>query len=39
MAGSALGFEANWVGVNQVLAVRTSPMGESKMPLTRATLA
>ncbi len=39
MAGSAIGFEANWVGVSQVLAVKTSPMGESKMPLTRATFA
>ncbi|MEO7588589.1 MAG: class I SAM-dependent methyltransferase, partial [Arachnia sp.] len=39
MAGSALGFEANWVGVSQVLAVRTPPTGESMMPPTRATFA
>ncbi|MDO5737506.1 MAG: class I SAM-dependent methyltransferase, partial [Propionibacteriaceae bacterium] len=39
MAGSAVGFEANWVGVSQVLAVRTPPSGQSKMPLTRRTFA
>ncbi len=39
MAGSALSFEANRVGVNQVLAVRTPPTGESRMPLTRASFA
>ncbi|MDN5790287.1 MAG: class I SAM-dependent methyltransferase [Micrococcales bacterium] len=39
MAGSALAFEANRIGVNQVLAVKTPPQGESKMPLTRATFA
>ncbi len=39
MAGSALGFKSNWVGVSQVLAVKTSPTGESRMPLTRAKFA
>lgn len=39
MAGCALAFEANRTGVNQVLAVKTPPMGDSKMPLTRATIA
>lgn len=39
MAGSALSFEANRVGVNQVLAVRTPPTGESGMPLIRTLLA
>ena len=39
MAGSALAFEANRIGVNQVLAVRTPPLGDSMMPLTRATFA
>ena len=38
MAGSALGFEANRLGVNQVLAVRPDPLGGSRMPLTRASL-
>ena len=38
MAGSALGFEANRLGVNQVLAVRPDPRGGSRMPLTRASL-
>lgn len=39
MAGSALAFEANRIGINQVLAVRTSPTGESGMPPTRRTFA
>ena len=38
MAGSALGFEANRLGVNQVLAVRPDPRGASGMPRTRASL-
>ncbi|EWT00400.1 cyclopropane-fatty-acyl-phospholipid synthase [Intrasporangium oryzae NRRL B-24470] len=38
MAGSALAFEANRIGVNQVLAVRPERAGRSGMPLTRATL-
>jgi cyclopropane-fatty-acyl-phospholipid synthase len=37
MAGSALAFEANRIGVNQVLAVKTGPRGTSGMPRTRAT--
>jgi cyclopropane-fatty-acyl-phospholipid synthase len=36
MAGSALSFEANRIGVNQVLAVRVGPAGRSGMPATRA---
>ena len=36
MAGSALAFEANRLGVNQVLAVRTGPHGTSAMPRTRS---
>lgn len=36
LAGSALAFEANRTGVNQVLAVRTATSGQSRMPLTRA---
>jgi cyclopropane-fatty-acyl-phospholipid synthase len=35
MAGSALAFESNRIGVNQVLAVRTAPRGASAMPRTR----
>jgi cyclopropane-fatty-acyl-phospholipid synthase len=35
MAGSALSFEANRIGVNQVLAVRPGPGGASGMPRTR----
>ena len=35
MAGSALAFEANRLGVNQVLATKTSPRGISGMPRTR----
>jgi len=38
MAGSALGFEANRLGVNQVLAVRPDLRGFSGMPRTRASL-
>jgi cyclopropane-fatty-acyl-phospholipid synthase len=36
MAGSALAFEDNRIGVNQVLAVRPSPRGLSGMPRARA---
>ena len=36
IAGSALAFQANRIGVNQVLAVRTSPRGHSAMPAVRA---
>ncbi|MDQ6851953.1 MAG: cyclopropane-fatty-acyl-phospholipid synthase family protein [Actinomycetota bacterium] len=35
MAGSALGFEANRIGVNQVLAVKPDGRGRSGMPRTR----
>jgi cyclopropane-fatty-acyl-phospholipid synthase len=35
MAGSALGFEGNRLGVNQVLAVRPGERGTSGMPPTR----
>ncbi|NJP46262.1 SAM-dependent methyltransferase [Actinacidiphila epipremni] len=35
MAASALSFERNRIGVNQVLAVRTDPDGASGMPRTR----
>ncbi len=38
MAGSALAFEANRIGVNQVLAVKPGVRGRSGMPLTRAQL-
>jgi cyclopropane-fatty-acyl-phospholipid synthase len=38
MAGSALGFEANRIGVNQVLAVRPDGRGLSGMPRTRTSL-
>jgi cyclopropane-fatty-acyl-phospholipid synthase len=38
MAGSALAFEANRIGVNQVLAVRPGPHGTSGMPRTRRDL-
>jgi cyclopropane-fatty-acyl-phospholipid synthase len=38
MAGSALGFEGNRIGVNQVLAVRPHVRGVSGMPRTRASL-
>ena len=36
MAGSALAFEGNRIGVNQVLAVRPDPRGASGVPRTRA---
>jgi cyclopropane-fatty-acyl-phospholipid synthase len=36
MTAAALSFQANDIGVNQVLAVRPGPLGESGMPLTRA---
>jgi cyclopropane-fatty-acyl-phospholipid synthase len=35
MAASAVGFEKNTMGVNQVLAVRTGGDGRSGMPLRR----
>ncbi|MEW2634394.1 class I SAM-dependent methyltransferase [Streptomyces sp. NPDC048389] len=35
MAASALAFEQNNIGVNQILAVRTTPDGNAKMPRTR----
>jgi cyclopropane-fatty-acyl-phospholipid synthase len=35
MAASALAFERNKIGVNQVLAVRADPAGASRMPRTR----
>lgn len=38
MAGSALAFEANRIGVNQVLAVKPGPRGRSGMPATRTAL-
>jgi cyclopropane-fatty-acyl-phospholipid synthase len=38
MAGSALGFEGNRIGVNQVLAVRPDVRGVSGMQRTRASL-
>jgi cyclopropane-fatty-acyl-phospholipid synthase len=38
MAGSALSFEANRIGVNQVLAVRPGPDGSSGLPRTRELL-
>ena len=38
MAGSALAFEGNRIGVNQVLAVRPDVRGASGMPRTRALL-
>jgi len=38
MAGSALAFEANRIGVNQVLAVRPAAGGRSGMPPTRRAL-
>jgi cyclopropane-fatty-acyl-phospholipid synthase len=36
MAGSALAFEGNRIGVNQVLAVKPSRAGASGMPSTRS---
>ena len=38
MAGSALAFEANRLGVNQVLAVRPDDRGRSGVPRTRGAL-
>jgi cyclopropane-fatty-acyl-phospholipid synthase len=38
MAVSALAFEANRIGVNQVLAVKTDARGRSDLPRTRAAL-
>jgi cyclopropane-fatty-acyl-phospholipid synthase len=38
MAGSALAFEANRIGVNQVLAVKPSARGASGMPRSRTEL-
>ncbi|MGF1429183.1 class I SAM-dependent methyltransferase [Kitasatospora sp. LaBMicrA B282] len=35
MAACALAFEENRIGVNQVLAVRTTPHGDSRLPATR----
>lgn len=35
IAGSALGFQGNRIGVNQVLAVKPDPRGRSGMPMTR----
>ncbi|MHA6762430.1 class I SAM-dependent methyltransferase [Streptacidiphilus sp. PAMC 29251] len=36
MAASALAFEENRIGVNQILAVRTGSDGDSRLPATRA---
>ena len=38
MAGSALGFQSNRIGVNQVLAVKPGPGGTSGFPRTRREL-
>lgn len=38
MTGSALGFDRNRIGVNQILAVRPHPTGSSDMPATRSWL-
>ena len=35
MAGSAIGFESNRLNVHQVLAVRSTPAGQSGMPMVR----
>ncbi|AUY50741.1 cyclopropane-fatty-acyl-phospholipid synthase family protein [Streptomyces sp. CB01881] len=35
MAASALAFEENRIGVNQILAVRTGPEGAARLPATR----
>lgn len=35
MAGSALGFQSNRLGVNQVLALKPGPSGASGFPRTR----
>jgi cyclopropane-fatty-acyl-phospholipid synthase len=39
MAGSALAFEGNQIGINQVLAVKPTVNGSSGMPRTRADFA
>lgn len=39
LAGSALGFEGNRIGVHQVLAVKTGPDGASGMPPSRESWA
>ncbi|SEG93637.1 cyclopropane-fatty-acyl-phospholipid synthase [Actinacidiphila yanglinensis] len=36
MAASALSFERNHIGVNQVMAVRTDPAGRAGLPATRS---
>ncbi|MEV4558815.1 cyclopropane-fatty-acyl-phospholipid synthase family protein [Kitasatospora sp. NPDC049285] len=36
MAASAVAFEQNHIGVNQILAVRPTPEGASRLPATRA---
>ena len=38
MAGSALAFRSNRLGINQVLAVKTGPGGASGFPRTRSEL-
>jgi cyclopropane-fatty-acyl-phospholipid synthase len=38
MAGSALGFTANRIGINQILAVKSDEHGHSGIPATRADL-
>ena len=38
MAGSALGFQSNRLGINQVLAVKPGRAGASGFPRTRAPL-
>ena len=38
MAGSALGFQSNRLGVNHVLAVKPTPVGASTLPRTRTGL-
>ena len=38
LAGSALGFASNRLGVNQVLAVKPGPTGASGLPRTRREL-
>jgi cyclopropane-fatty-acyl-phospholipid synthase len=38
MAGSALGFRANRLGVNQILAVKCDARGHNGMPITRTDL-
>ena len=38
MAGSALGFQSNRLGINQVLALKPGPGGASSLPRTRTAL-